>query len=294
MSPPAEPIELDKAIQQHVAYSGVLGAAVPRLIKIDAEDDFPDSVFIEDTAIVIDNKAVITRIGVKTREGEVDATKKALQSIVGLQVYDMRSYPEEKKTNHHFEETERGTCDGGDVLYPVTYYRENITAETNVNEKDIMPPLKKRGGKHLFVGISSRTNMTGAKYLEKVFSDVEVVPVDLLSGFPCHPLHLKTVVTHLDHETLLMPEGSIGDKLCVLMGVEERGYKVIRLPSISACNVLSINGKLVLATACITRKSFEILTEEVMEKRGMGLVLVNGSEFAKCDGALTCRSILIP
>jgi N-dimethylarginine dimethylaminohydrolase len=205
----------------------------------------------------------------------------------------------EENTHHTFKEDIEIICNGGDVLYPVTYYKENLnTGSTSDNHEEkedtMLPSLKKRGGKHLFVGITNRTNMAAAKYLKKVFSDVEVVPVDLLSGFTGDPMLLKMVVSHLDHETLIMPQGYLGDKLCELMGVEERGYKVIRVPSITACNVLSINGQLVLADANMSRESAQILIHEVMEKRGMVLLLVNESEFCKCEGGLTCRSILIP
>lgn len=299
MSSPAEPISMDKAVQQHMAYSAVLRSTVPRVIEIDPDDAYPDCVFIEDTAIVIDSKAVITKLGVKSRQGEVDATKEVL-SRLRLQIYDMRTTNCSSLGELTSADSEV-TCDGGDVLYPVTYHRVDDSGHFS---------LQKRGGKHLFVGISKRTNIAGVKYLEKVFSDVEVVPVDLLSDFHQdvdhsaavgssdhgeeQVLHLKSIVTHLDHETLLIPTGHSGDELCVRMKAEERGYTVIRLPEVTACNVVSIFGRIVLAQPCISEESKAILNREVVEKRGMVLNFVDASEFAKCDGALTCKSILIP
>jgi len=293
MSSPVEPISLGKAIEQHMAYSGVFKSTIPRLIEIDADDAYPDCVFIEDTAIVIDDKAVITRIGAQSRQGEVDATKEVLSSL-GLQIFDMRSTALSSSLLDELAAATEITCDGGDVLYPVTYYRDGDSCHL---------PWQKRGGHHLFVGISKRTNIEGLKYLEKVFSDVEIIPVDLLSGsFQQQQqedhgggvLHLKSIVTHLDHETLLIPTGAIGDDVCVQMEADKRGYKVVRLPDVAACNVVSIHGKIVLAQPCISKESKEILYREVVEKRGMALHFIDASEFSKCDGALTCKSILIP
>lgn len=72
---------------------------------------------------------------------------------------------------------------------------------------------------------------------------------------------------------------------------------MIRLPDITACNVVCLHGatnSFILAQPNICQESKEILIHEVVEKRGMVLLWVDASEFAKCDGALTCKSILIP
>ena len=270
-----DPISVTNAVQQHDVYKEYLSCIVPRVIDIEADESYPDCVFIEDTAIVIDDQAVITRIGADSRKGEVDAVKEALVSI-GLKVTDMRS--DDNNDNDH---DETATCDGGDVLYPVSYMRDPTTGG----------PLQKRGGNHLFVGISSRTNHAGAKFLQRAFPHIEVVPVEL-GDLSSDALHLKSIVTHLDERTLLLPKGEKWDILFDKMRLEELGYEVIRLPDIKACNVVSVNGK-VIAQPNICEESIAILFDEV-QKRGMTLIWVDASEFAKCDGALTCKSILIP
>lgn len=280
MSAPSEPISITKAAQQHDVYKEYLSCMVPRMINIEADESYPDCVFIEDTAIVIDDQAVITRIGADSRKGEVDAIKESFIDI-GLKVTDMRS--DTGNDNADGNDTEVPTCDGGDVLYPVSYTRDAATGG----------PLQKRGGKHLFVGISTRTNHAGAKFLQKSFPQVQVIPVELDEVLiSSDALHLKSIVTHLDENTLLMPIGNQWDQLMAAMNVKELGYKVIRLPDIKACNVISVNGK-VIAQPHISQESIEILVKEVHE-REMTLVWVDASEFEKCDGALTCKSILIP
>jgi dimethylargininase len=271
---PTDPISVPTAVQQHEVYKEYLSCIVPRVIDLEADESYPDCVFIEDTAIVIDDQAVITRIGADSRKGEVDAIKEALVGI-GLKVTDMRSDDNDNDDNGI------ATCDGGDVLYPVSYTRDPKTGG----------PLQKRGGNHLFVGISSRTNHAGANFLQRAFPHIEVVPVEL-GDLSSEALHLKSIVTHLDERTLLIPKGEKWDILCDKMRLEELGYEVIRLPDIKACNVVSVNGK-VIAQPNICEESIAILFDEV-QKRGMTLIWVDASEFSKCDGALTCKSILIP
>src|SRR5258708_38689601 len=59
----------------------------------------PDSVFVEDTAVVLDDVAIITRPGAASRRGEVDSVAEVLQRYRPL-----------------FRVSEPATLDGGDVL----------------------------------------------------------------------------------------------------------------------------------------------------------------------------------
>ena len=254
-------IDITTAIQQHDAYYELLKSIVTNIIHLEASDEYPDCVFIEDAAVAVDNKVVITNIGADSRKGEVDAVQECLEKM-NMDVYDMR-----------VEANDDATCDGGDVLYPVHW--DGST---------------KLGGKHMFVGISSRTNQKGFEYLCKVFHELEVIPVHMANI--SNALHLKSITTHLDHSTLIMPTGRCGDELIRAMKATEKGYTVIRLPDIKACNIVSVNGH-VIAQKCISDESKMILEREVVSKRGMKLYYMDSSEFAKCDGALTCKSILL-
>ena len=64
------PIDIAKARAQHRAYTGLLARLGCRLIELQAEPDLPDSVFVEDTAVVLDEIAVITRPGAASRRAE--------------------------------------------------------------------------------------------------------------------------------------------------------------------------------------------------------------------------------
>jgi dimethylargininase len=92
------PIDPAKAAAQHAAYEHALSDAGFEIVRLTELPDDPDAVFVEDTAILLADHAVITRPGAASRIGEIDSTASGLAD--------------------HFElhRIERGHLDGGDVL----------------------------------------------------------------------------------------------------------------------------------------------------------------------------------
>lgn len=72
------PIDIDLARKQHAAYEQALRDAGCELLALEELRDFADSVFVEDTAIVLDKVAVLTRPGAASRQGEVASMSAAL------------------------------------------------------------------------------------------------------------------------------------------------------------------------------------------------------------------------
>mgnify|MGYP005843929979 CR=1 FL=1 len=244
-----DPIDLDLAKSQHVTYVAHIRSQVPTL-ELPPLEDHPDSVFVEDTAVAIGNKVVITWPGHESRQGEVASIANVMHQL-GMELYDMKNM------------SPKALCDGGDVLYT---------------------------GRHLFVGISSRTNHEGAAVLQHAFQ-TDKLPVISVPMDEKDALHLKSVITHIDETTLLAPTGDIGDKILYALNPENLGYEVIRLPDIHSCNVVSLNGMVVASeTKC---KESRTLLEKSAKERNMKLQFVNSSEIAKSDGACTCCSILL-
>lgn len=93
------PISAERAEEQHRAYEMALRALGCVVRRVDAAPDLPDSVFIEDTAVVFDELAVITRPGAKSRRAETEAVERALAPLRTIARI-----------------TAPGTLDGGDVL----------------------------------------------------------------------------------------------------------------------------------------------------------------------------------
>lgn len=78
------PINLSLARAQHSAYEAALVELGCQLHRVTAADHLPDSVFIEDTAIVLDEIAVVTRPGAPSRLEETEAVAAALRPFRDL------------------------------------------------------------------------------------------------------------------------------------------------------------------------------------------------------------------
>src|SRR5687767_11580549 len=92
-------IDVNIARDQHREYTKVLSELGCEVIQLPQEPDLPDSVFVEDTAFILPEVAVITRPGADSRKPEIESVAKAL-------------LPYRKLVNV----TEPSTVDGGDVL----------------------------------------------------------------------------------------------------------------------------------------------------------------------------------
>lgn len=76
-----EPIDAGLAARQHRAYRDALRACGARVLTLPPIGGLPDSVFVEDTAIVLDEVAVLTRPGVESRRGEVGLIERDVASL---------------------------------------------------------------------------------------------------------------------------------------------------------------------------------------------------------------------
>lgn len=96
---PRVAIDVVRAREQHHEYQRVLEALGCRLLMLPAEAELPDSVFVEDVAIVLDEVAILTRPGAVSRRGEVASVAEVLRRYRTVSAI-----------------AAPGTLDGGDVL----------------------------------------------------------------------------------------------------------------------------------------------------------------------------------
>ena len=75
---PRQPIDPDLALAQHRAYQAALRDAGVRVVELPADPAHPDGVFVEDTAVVLDEVAVLTSPTPPSRRGELAAVEAAL------------------------------------------------------------------------------------------------------------------------------------------------------------------------------------------------------------------------
>ncbi|HKV24724.1 MAG TPA: arginine deiminase family protein [Candidatus Acidoferrum sp.] len=96
---PRQPIDLEIARSQHRAYELLLESFGARVISLPAEPDLPDSMFVEDPAIVLDELAVIFPLGAASRRPEAASLAEALTRFRTLAYVNLP-----------------GTLEGGDIL----------------------------------------------------------------------------------------------------------------------------------------------------------------------------------
>lgn len=96
---PRCPIDIQLARSQHRAYEQLLEKLGAQVISLPAELELPDSMFVEDPAIVLDEVAVIFPLGAESRRPEAASLAQALSKY--------------RKLEHV---TLPGTVEGGDIL----------------------------------------------------------------------------------------------------------------------------------------------------------------------------------
>jgi len=105
---------MNVARAQHSDYENLLETLGCTLVRVPGADDLPDSVFVEDTAIVLDELAIVAHPGAASRRGELAAVAEILgrfRSLVWIQ--------------------SPGTLDGGDVFVAGTEIFVGRSARTN-------------------------------------------------------------------------------------------------------------------------------------------------------------------
>jgi len=107
-------IDYDRAREQHRQYRDLLASLECSVLELPADAALPDSVFVEDTAIVLDDIAVITRPGAESRRGETQAIEEVLARYRPIARIEAPA-----------------TIDGGDVLVLDERIYVGLTARSN-------------------------------------------------------------------------------------------------------------------------------------------------------------------
>ncbi|MDG4648040.1 arginine deiminase family protein [Roseibacterium sp. SDUM158017] len=109
---------------EHEAYVAALRATGARVVVLDALEDFPDSVFVEDPALILNGTAIVLRPGAPSRAGEAAALRPALERHCDGVV-----------------ELPRGHVDGGDILCSDTEVMIGLSARTDREGIAALAPL---------------------------------------------------------------------------------------------------------------------------------------------------------
>ena len=224
-------VDVARARVQHATYVKTLEDLGLEVIRLEKADGLPDSCFVEDTAVVHGEKALLCRPSEEARRDEVTAIEGVMSEMLDVK---RASGP--------------ATIEGGDVLH-----------------------LRDR----LVCGLTRRTNREGARQL----ADWLGVRVDIVAAPVL--MHLKSHVSYIRDGTILVTK-TLADEPALA------GEHRIVVPDGEeyAANVLSVNGTVVLPAGFPG-------TKKVLERAGVDVIALEMAEFPKCDGAMTCLSILL-
>jgi dimethylargininase len=108
--------DLSLALQQHSGYVRALRGCGLTMIELEEDDRFPDSCFVEDTAVITDEIAVITNPGAISRKGEIESMITVLEKFRTLEFI-----------------RPPGTLEGGDVMQVDKDFYIGLTDRTNLD-----------------------------------------------------------------------------------------------------------------------------------------------------------------
>jgi dimethylargininase len=187
-----QPIDVARAAEQHLGYRRALEECGARVVALPAIDELPDSVFVEDTAIVLDEVAITTRPGVESRREEVRAIE---PEIARLRSVEKISPP--------------STIEGGDVLRVGRKLYVGLSPRTNPEGvaalRSLVAPhgyevfaVELRGCLHLKSGctaIDDETILANPEWIDaEVFRGYETVAVHAAEPWAANTLRVGTNV----------------------------------------------------------------------------------------------------
>src|ERR1700730_14783077 len=74
------PIDIERAAAQHADYEHALRQLGCSVVRLRSDSHMPDSIFVEDAAVVLDEMAIMMRPGAASRRSEISAVADALRS----------------------------------------------------------------------------------------------------------------------------------------------------------------------------------------------------------------------
>ena len=107
--------QYSKALRQHARYCEALRECGVAITTLGADLRYPDSTFVDDTAVVSSRSAILTRPGARSREGEVAAIKETIESL----------FPSVNRI------CAPGNLDGGDVCEAEGHFFIGLSKRTN-------------------------------------------------------------------------------------------------------------------------------------------------------------------
>ena len=204
------------ALQQHQDYVAALQACGVAVTQLEADEAFPDSCFMEDTAVVTKKFALITNPGAPSRKGEIQSMIPVLQTFYSADKIEYIQAP--------------GTLEGGDVMMVGDHFYIGLSHRTNQEgAQQFIRILQKYGMSgemvplhtilHLKTGVSYQENnnlLISGEFLQNpTFSHFHQIPVEPEEAYAANCLWINGKV--------LVPAGFPHTQ----KAIEQLGYEVL-------------------------------------------------------------------
>jgi dimethylargininase len=155
------------ARSQHRRYCEALVECGLALTRLEADVRFPDSTFVEDTAVITSRGAILTRPGAASREGEVEAIRPALLS----------TFPSPLAIEMP------GTLDGGDICEFEDHFLIGLSHRTNEEgARQLAAHLAGLGYTSSLVDVRGMTTILHLKSGISYIGDNTLVVMDEMAG----------------------------------------------------------------------------------------------------------------
>lgn len=202
------------ACRQHTDYIAALKACGLTVTVLPPDSNYPDSTFVEDTAVLLPGVAVLTRPGADSRRGETLSMLPVLKRFFGTA--DVIESP--------------GTLEGGDVMQAGTHVYIGLSARTNrAGAEQLISIVAKHGLAGSMIRLEEMLHLkSGVSYLEDGnllasgellqkpdWIDMNIVEITPSEAYAANSLWLNG--------TVLVPAGHPRSA----QAIEDRGYKVV-------------------------------------------------------------------
>lgn len=208
--------DYEKLLVQHEAYVEALKKCGVEVRLLSASEEFPDSTFVEDAAVLTAEFAVITNPGAESRNGEIIEIESVLKDF-----YEKFHYIKSP-----------GTLDGGDILQADNKFYIGISERTNEEgARQLKEILESEGFEATIIPLQKFFHLkTGIAYL----GNNKMVVAGEFVDHPAFESYEKIVISHEDeysancirvNDYVIIPAGYSETK----SKINEAGYETIEL-----------------------------------------------------------------
>jgi dimethylargininase len=159
----------ERVLKQHARYCEALRECGLAVTTLEADLRYPDSTFVEDTAVLTAQSAILTRPGARSREGEVEAIRESV-GIFFAKVLKIEA---------------PGTLDGGDICEAENHFFLGVSKRTNEEgARQLAAFLAAEGYTSSVIDVRGMSTILHLKSGISFIGNNTLVVMDEMAGYP--------------------------------------------------------------------------------------------------------------